>query len=52
MMACRICKKQEAELLFDTKKVCQKCYDMLLKKKLNKKEKKNLKVFDYEELLE
>jgi hypothetical protein len=48
MVKCRICKKQEAELLFDTKEVCEECYDLLLKKKLKKMEKKNLKVFDYE----
>jgi len=45
MVKCRICKKQEAELLYDTKEVCQECYGMLLKKRLNKKEKKNLKIF-------
>ncbi len=52
MVECRIYKKQEAELLFDTKEVCQECYDILLKKKLNKREKKNLKIFDDEGLLE
>jgi len=47
MVECRICKKQDAELLFDTKEVCQECYDMLLKKKLNKKgRKKPSKIFD------
>jgi len=48
MIACRICKKQEAELLFDTKKVCQKCYDMLIEKRLRKKGKKKNKE-NYEE---
>ena len=51
MAICRICKKQEAELLFNTKKVCKEYYDMLLKKKLHKKEEKNLKIFEDERLL-
>jgi len=38
--------------LFDTKEVCQERYDILLKKKLNKKEKKSLKIFDDGGLLE
>ncbi|MGC9309130.1 MAG: hypothetical protein ACP5D2_00350 [Candidatus Nanoarchaeia archaeon] len=52
MITCRICKKREAELLIDTKEVYQECYDMLIRKKLNKKEKKNLKIFKNDILLE
>lgn len=43
MTVCGICKKQEAELLFNTKEVYHECYDMLLKKRLNKNKEKNLK---------
>ncbi len=38
-------KKQEIELLFDTKEVCQECCDMSLKNRLKKKREEKFKSF-------